>query len=132
MKKFLIKGDYNYRLLTVNCRSNCYLVNYNLYLKRNLGKKHKLDWISFIKFIKEEFVGLKNLVIENTEIIYVRELRKITFNIEKFTETNYKENIKKKNNNNFYKTNFNWLIYEHNPCRYDVLFLCIFLFMNLD
>ena len=76
MKKFFINGDYNYSLLPVDCGSNSYLENYNLYLKRNLGKKHKLEWISFIKFIKKEFVRLKNIIIENTEINYVRESKK--------------------------------------------------------
>ena len=42
-------------------------------------------------------------------------------------------NNKIKNNNNFCQTDFNWLIYEHNSCRYEVLaskyFFCIYEFM---
>ena len=33
-------GCYNYNLLPEDCRSNSYLENYNLYLKKNLGKTY--------------------------------------------------------------------------------------------
>ena len=63
--------------------SNSYLENCNLYLKRNLGKKHKLDWISFIKFIKKEFDRLKNfqrkpnLVLKNLLKLNINKILKI-------------------------------------------------------
>ena len=31
--EFFIKGDYNYNELPIDCRSNSYLENYNLYIK---------------------------------------------------------------------------------------------------
>ena len=39
---YFISGDYNYKDLPSDCRSNCDLENYYLYMKKNLGRKYKL------------------------------------------------------------------------------------------
>ena len=33
--KYFISGDYNYSKIPIDCRTNSYLENYNLYIKKN-------------------------------------------------------------------------------------------------
>ena len=44
----------------MDCRSNSYIENYNLYLKKNFGKKYNLNWNKFIRFIKNESTRIRN------------------------------------------------------------------------
>ena len=54
-KRPLLKlGYYNYNALQIDCRANSYIENYNLFLKKNLGKKYDLNWDLFINFLKKE------------------------------------------------------------------------------
>ena len=48
--QFFISGEYNYSELPIDCDSNSYLENYNLFLKINLGRKYNLNWNLFITF----------------------------------------------------------------------------------
>ena len=82
--------------LPVDCRSNSYLDNYNIYLKKNLGRKYNLNWNIFITFLKEESVWIRNQLTYKTEKNFDRiSTKKYTkFGQEKFTEKNF--NIKSK------------------------------------
>ena len=59
-RHFFLSGEYNYNNLPMDCRSNSYIENYNLYLKKNLGKKYNLNWNKFIRFIKNESTRIRN------------------------------------------------------------------------
>ena len=41
-------------MIPVECRTNNSLENYNKYIKTQLGKHRKVNWVNFINFIKEE------------------------------------------------------------------------------
>ena len=42
------------------CRTNNYIENYNGYLKKTLGRKRLISWMTFINFIKNESVRVIN------------------------------------------------------------------------
>ena len=79
-------GEYNYNDIPIDCRNNSYLENYNLYLKRKLGRKYKLNWDLFINFIKDEFRRLRDKLTENTEKNIINISKKTKFSCEKYNE----------------------------------------------
>ena len=124
---------YNYNKILIDCLANSYLENYNLYLKKKLGRKYKLNWDVFINFIKQEFKRIKSILTENTEKNIKIFSKKTKFSVEKYTESEFK---KKKINREISKykniiTNFNWLKYSNNSCRYDV-FCTFYIFSIYD
>ena len=67
-RQFFVSGEYNYNNLPIDCRSNSYIENYNLYLKRKLGKKYNLSWNKFLRFIKNESLRFRNKLTFETNI----------------------------------------------------------------
>ena len=53
--------------MPIDCRSNSYLENYNLFIKKILGKKYNLNWDIFINFLKDESDRIRNKLTLNTE-----------------------------------------------------------------
>ena len=45
----------DYFRITVDCRTNSYLENYNAYLKYKLDKFRIFNWVNFMHFIKKKF-----------------------------------------------------------------------------
>ena len=128
--EYFINGDYNYSELPIDCRSNSYLENYNLFIKQNLGRKYKLRWDIFIKFLKSESERIRNKLTKNTESNLLQKAKNTKFGLEKYTEKLYetKMNISE---NKFFITNFQWLQYSNNSCRYDV-FATLYIFCLYD
>ena len=73
---YFINGDYNYNDLPIDCRSNSYLENYNLYMKQNLGRKYKLRWDTLLKFLNEKFEIIRNKLTRNNEVNVLQKLKK--------------------------------------------------------
>ena len=99
-------------------------------MKQNLGKKYKLRWNVFIDFLKSESSRIRNKLTKDTESNILEKVKKTKFGLEKYTEKNFKENVRM-NTNKFYITNFRWLKYSHNSCRYDV-FSTLYIFLLFD
>ena len=55
-------------MIPVDCRTNKSLENYNKYIKTQLGKHRKVNWVNFINFIKEESSRNLNRLISKNEI----------------------------------------------------------------
>ena len=72
--------------MPVDCRSNSYLENYNLFMKQNLGKKYKLRWNVFIDFLKSESSRIRNKLTKDTESNILEKVKKTKFGLEKYTE----------------------------------------------
>ena len=116
--------------MPVDCRSNSYLENYNLYIKQNLGRKYKLQWNVFLNFLKNESERIRNKLTKKTETNILQKAKKTKFGKEKYTEKQFHEGIKIKQNK-FLISNFNWLRYSNNSCRYDV-FTTLYVFILYD
>jgi len=94
-------GYYNYNALSIDCRANSYLENYNLFLKKSFGKKYNLNWDIFINFLKDESDRIRNKLTINAEKNIKKKSKETKFNLEKYNERKF-NNIK---NNNFIKNN---------------------------
>ena len=126
-------GYYNYNALPIDCKANSYLENYNLFLKKNLGKKYNLNWDIFINFLKEESDRIRNKLTLNTKKNFIKKSKETKFNLEKYNQRRYNNSkfINLINNNNIKFTNYSWLKYKNNSCRYDV-FCTFYIFVIFD
>ena len=70
--EYFINGDYNYNELSIDCRANSYLENYNLYMKQNLGRKYKLQWHVFLNFLKKESERIRNKLTKKQNLIFYK------------------------------------------------------------
>ena len=80
--EYFINGDYNYNELPIDCRSNSYLENYNLFINQNLGRKYKLRWDVFLKFLKSESERIRNKLTKNTESNILQKAKNTKFGLE--------------------------------------------------
>ena len=127
-----------------NVPCNSYLENYNLYMKSKLGKKYNLNWFKFMRFFKR--TRDKLTINTNKNLEYYSKFTK--FKKSKFTENivdnksesdkDYEEtefedfDILENYDNNLGKvTNFKWLVYQNNSCRYDS-YITLFYFCLYD
>ena len=53
-RKYFLNEDYNYSKYICTVRSNSYIEYYNKYVKNELGNKKIVNWVTFIKFLKNE------------------------------------------------------------------------------
>ena len=88
-KPFFENGEYNYNDIPIDCCANSYLENYNLFLKKQLGRKYKLNWDLFINFIKKEFIRIRDRLTENTEKNIKIISKKTKFGSEKYTQNTF-------------------------------------------
>ena len=132
-KPFFENGEYNYNDIPIDCRANSYLENYNLFLKKQLGRKYKLNWDLFINFIKKEFIRIRDRLTENTEKNIKIISKKTKFGSEKYTQNTFNNNkLNKCYDKEYYRiTNYKWLNYSNNSCRYDV-FSSLYVFCIYD
>ena len=64
-RKYFIEGNYNYNLIPLDIRANSYLERYNKEIKDYLGEKKICNWVVFLKFINNEIIRFKNILISN-------------------------------------------------------------------
>ena len=84
--EYFYNGDYIYSELPIGCRSNSYMENYNLFIKQNLGRKYKLWWDVFLKFLKFKSERIRNKLTKNTESNLLQKAKNTKFGLEKCTE----------------------------------------------
>ncbi len=53
-----------------------YIENYNLFLKKNLGKKYDLNWDLFINFLKKESSRIRDKLTVGTDKNIIHEAKK--------------------------------------------------------
>ena len=73
---------------------------------------------------------IRNKLTKKTETNILQKAKKTKFGKEKYTEKQYHEDIKIRQNK-FLLSNFNWLRYANNSCRYDV-FITLYIFILYD
>ena len=138
--QFFISGEYIYSQLPIDCRSNSYLENYNLFLKIKLGRKYNLNWNLFINFLKNESDRIGKKLTSNTEknYVFISKPKFTKFGLEKFTEKKYNKNKTAANiiSKNITLTEYKWLKYASNSCRYDtfsfIYNFCLSNFINAN
>ena len=99
-------------------------------MKQNLGRKYKLRWDVFLKFLHEKYERIRNKLTKNTESNILQKAKKTKFGVEKYIEKKYSA-IHKASSNKFIITNFQWLRYANNSCRYDV-FTTLYIYFLYD
>ena len=84
----------------------------------------------FLKFLHEESERIRKKSTKNTESNILHKAKKTKFGVEKYVEKKYSA-IHKASSNEFIITNFQWLRYANNSCRYDV-FTTLYIFFLYD
>ena len=83
-----------------------------------------------MKFLQDESERIRSKLTKNTEVNVLQKVKKTKFGIEKYNEKDYLNKIEL-NSTNFLITNFQWLKYSNNSCRYDV-FTTLYIFFLYD
>ena len=102
--KYFISGEYNYNKIQKDCSANSYLENYNLYIKKILGKKYNLKWNKFINFLKDESERIRKKLTTNRDINLEYYSKYSTFGKDKYNNKSNNINSKFITEINLYKS----------------------------